>query len=95
MAPSTFNREMSLSTEERTEKLKRPIRKVRMLSETNVKTFKVTPDIVIFQNFTVGKIHSVNVSLLNLQEVTPSCALVLFSEAICILDFCTPSSGRG
>lgn len=60
---------MTMSTEERTEKLKKLTRKVKVLSEENLKTFKVTPDIVIFQNFVVGKTYSVCVSLLNLQEV--------------------------
>lgn len=58
-----------MSTEERTEKLKRATRKVKVLSEANLKTFRVTPDIVVFQNFVVGKDYSVIVSLLNLQEV--------------------------
>lgn len=69
LTPSRLIKEMKMSTEERTEKLKRLTRKVRVLSETNLKTFRVTPDIVIFQNFVVGNVHSVNVSLLNLLEV--------------------------
>lgn len=58
-----------MSTEERIEKLKKPLRKVKVLSEENLTTFKITPDIVIFQNFVSGNIYSVNVSLLNLLEV--------------------------
>lgn len=61
---------MSMSTEERVELLSKPTRKMRILSEANLKTFRVTPDIVIFQNFIVGQVYSVNVSLLNLLEVS-------------------------
>lgn len=51
------------------EKLKRPLRKVKVLSAANLKTFRVTPDVVVFQNFVVGNVHSATISLLNLLEV--------------------------
>lgn len=60
---------MSMTTEERTKQLKKPTRKVKVLSEDNLKSFKVIPDVVIFQNFAIGSKYSTNVLLQNAVEV--------------------------
>lgn len=61
--------EMKLSTEERLEKLRKSQQKLNIQPELSLKTFSVTPDIVIFQNFKPGTIYTTPLTLRNTHNV--------------------------
>lgn len=63
-------REMSLSITERYDKLVKARRRVKHLHELDIKTFRVNPEIVIFQNFAAGVSYSLHLNLLNLTDVS-------------------------
>lgn len=74
--PSSYRMEMLLSTEERLEKLKRPLRKIYFPVQQRV-PFKIVPDIVIFQNFNINSIYTVPLTLINTDTVSRTIVLFL------------------
>lgn len=78
MTPSSYRTEMLLSTEERLEKLKRPLRKIYFPNDLRRIPFKIIPDIVIFQNFNINNIYTVPLTLINSDTVSDFYVIALF-----------------
>lgn len=60
---------MSLSLIDRHEQLKNARRRIKSWSEPELKSFRINPEMVVFQNFEPGMIYSLELSLLNLRQV--------------------------
>ncbi|XP_050309669.1 hydrocephalus-inducing protein homolog isoform X2 [Anthonomus grandis grandis] len=66
--PSQINQALSLTTEERLQALKSPLRKYRLGKTTDI--FGLCPEAVIFQNYQIGQVYSTLVSVTNRTAVT-------------------------
>lgn len=60
---------MNVSVEERLEKLKKVHCRVKNLTDFNIQTFRISPEVIIFQNFEIGRTYSAILNVLNLREV--------------------------
>lgn len=76
--PSSFINEMNVSSEERLEKLKKSRFKLKDYTDFNMETFRVSPEIVIFQNFEIGKTYTAYLNILNILEVHLNYITVIF-----------------
>lgn len=67
---------MNVPLEERLEKLKKLHYKLKNYTDFNAHTFRVSPEIVIFQNFEIGETYSTYLTILNLREVSSPLKIV-------------------
>lgn len=77
---------MNVPLEERLEKVKKFNHKLEHYTDFNMQTFRVSPAIVIFQNFEIGKTYSAFLTVLNLREVNLNQITVYFELNICLLN---------
>lgn len=85
-------REMLLSTEQRYEKLVHPAGD-QFAIRNNLKSFKVTPDIIVFQNFVRGTVYSVQLSVMNIQDTSKSLRIHMEPSTYFSIKHSTESAG--
>ena len=79
ITPSMYITEMAMTTEQRLEKLKHPLRKTKWQNGTDFSSYTIIPDAVIFQNFKPGEIQSITVKILNISSVSVCLLYILLS----------------
>lgn len=70
MTPSRFRDEMSLTTAERHNKLKHPLRNVRLHNYDETCPFHVIPDTIIFQNLSLNTIYTLQLTITNKDTIS-------------------------
>ncbi|GJQ69846.1 hypothetical protein Trydic_g22394 [Trypoxylus dichotomus] len=75
--PSKYITEMTCTTSERLEKLKSISRKEKIRIETALNMLRATPDIVVFQNYSIGDTIIVPLNILNTYETSKPVRVIL------------------
>ncbi|KAI4465642.1 dlec1 deleted in lung and esophageal cancer 1 [Holotrichia oblita] len=80
--PSRYITEMTCSAEERLAKLTSITRKEKLRPEKTLNMLKAVPDIVVFQNYSLGDIQMIPISILNTYEISKPIRVILESTTV-------------
>ncbi|KAK9687661.1 hypothetical protein QE152_g36095 [Popillia japonica] len=80
--PSRYITEMTCSSEERLAKLTSSTRREKMRPERTLNMLKAVPDIVVFQNYNLGDVQMIPISILNTYETSKPIRVILESTTV-------------